>query len=65
MDQATASARAAVAPLGGHVVDTRDALFTVVIERDGTAYMTGTTRDWQWVADALRRIADDCEQRAS
>lgn len=63
-DQALAAASDVVAPLGGKIVDTQDALLTVVIGRDAVAHCTGTTRDWRWVAASLRAIADNAERRA-
>lgn len=64
MDQAMAAAQEAVTPLKGKIVDTRDALLTVVIDADGQAHLTGTTDDWQWVADSLRLLAANAQAKA-
>lgn len=64
MDQAAAAARNAVEAVGGMVVDTREALFTLVIHQTGSVTMTGTSRDWPWIASCLRDLAERVEERA-
>jgi hypothetical protein len=65
IDQAVAAAREAVAPTGGKIVDTRDALLTVVVDQDGHATFTATTSDLRWVADSLALLARTADARAA
>lgn len=65
MDQAMAAARDAVTPHGGKIVDTRDALLTVVVDRCGFAHTTVTTTDLRWIAGSLARLAATADERAT
>lgn len=65
LDQVTAAARDLVEPLGGRVVDSRDALLTFWVAKDGMAHLTATTDALRWVADALAQMADVAARRAS
>lgn len=64
-DQAVAAARDAIEPIGGVVVDSRDALLTIVISKDAKVQLSGTTRDWTWCAAACREIAALFDARAA
>jgi len=65
LNQSMAAAREALAPVGGQIVDTRDALLTVVVLRDGHAHFTSTTSDLRWIADSLTLLARTAEARAT
>jgi hypothetical protein len=61
LDQASA----AVAPLGGRIVDTADALMTLVVDAEGVAHFTATTRDLRWIANSLSMLAQAADDRAT
>ena len=63
-DQAIAAAKH-LAPKGAKIVDTRSAFLTLVVDEDGTAHLGGTTRDWQWCAETLRRTAAKFDELAA
>lgn len=65
MDQASAAARDIIAPLGGRLVDSRDALLTVVVDKTGYVRLQVTTTDLRWVADALQTLATGADERAT
>lgn len=65
MDQATAAVRDLISPLGGKVVDSRDALLTVVIDKTGTLILTSTVEDLRWIADTLATLAALADERAT